>query len=290
MISEERIVSSPSANAVPAMSVRSDAVVWRLIASTSLKRAVTTWFLTAVAGQWLFVFYLLAFYGSLVLGGGLPGLAVSGRPGGYIPGDVLGNLTVAAHLLSAVIVMGGGPLQLVPQIRTHLPGFHRWSGRLYLPTVVMTALGGLYLTWAREGSGSVVNRLGISVDAVLIVAFAAIALHYALKCDFSRHRRWALRLFMAVSAVWFFRIGLMLWVHLTGGIGIDFATFTGPFIGFWHFGQYVVPLTVLELYFLARARGSSRAKLAMAALLVGLTVLMALGIYRAWLGLWLPRI
>lgn len=283
-------MSSPPADAAPAMSARFDAAVWRQIASASLNRAATTWFLTAVAGQWLFVFYVLAFYGSLVLGGGLPGLAISGRPGGYIPGDALGNVTVAAHLLLAAIVMGGGPLQLVPQVRTRFPGFHRWNGRVYLPAVVMTALGGLYLTWARDGSGSVVNRIGISVDAVLIVVFAAIALHYALKREFSSHRRWALRLFIVVSAVWFFRIGLMLWVYVTGGIGIDFATFTGPFIGFWHFGQYAIPLAVLELYFLAQARAGSWAKLAMSALLCLMTVFMALGIYRAWLGLWLPRI
>ena len=32
----------------------------------------------------------------------------------------------------------------------------------------------------------------------------------------TEHRRWALRLFMAASAVWFFRVGLMGWTMLTG--------------------------------------------------------------------------
>ncbi len=40
---------------------------------------------------------------------------------------------------------------------------------------------------------------------------AAMALHYALARNIDAHKRWALRTFIVVSGVWFFRVGLMLW-------------------------------------------------------------------------------
>ena len=33
------------------------------VANGTLQRAASLWFLTAVAGQWLFVYYISAFYG-----------------------------------------------------------------------------------------------------------------------------------------------------------------------------------------------------------------------------------
>ena len=66
-----------------------------------------------------------------------------------------------------------------------------------------------------------------------------------------------MRLFMVVSAVWFFRIGLMFWFLATGGIGIDTETFEGPFLTFMYFGQMFIPLLFLEIYF--RAQDSEKA-------------------------------
>ena len=170
--------------------------------------------------------------------------------------------------------MGVGPLQLVPQIRAHFPAFHRWLGRTYMCTAVASALVGLYLIWTRPLFGSLVNNIGTSLDGVLIIVFAAITLRYAIVRDIRTHRRWALRLFMVVSAVWFIRIGFRVWNFLTGGIGVDSESFSGPFVAIWHFGQYLLPLAVLELFFLARDSANEHARYAMAIGLFSLTVLM----------------
>jgi len=93
------------------------------------------------------------------------------------------------------------------------------------------------------------------------------------------------------SGVWFFRVGLMLWVLLNKGpAGFDPKTFQGPFLTFWAFGQYLLPLAVLELYLRARDRGGAPARLAMAAGLFVLTVAMGVGIVVATMGLWLRHI
>jgi hypothetical protein len=118
-----------------------------------------------------------------------------------------------------------------------------------------------------------------------------LALRYALARNFTAHRRWALRLFMVVSAVWFFRIGLMLWlVIFQAPVGFDPDTFIGPFASFMAFAQYLIPLAVLELYFGAQATANVKVKLAMATFLVCLTLAMAAGIFGAVMGLWLPSL
>jgi hypothetical protein len=36
---------------------------------------------------------------------------------GYIRGDAAGNLAIVVHLLGALILIGGGAIQLIPQVR-----------------------------------------------------------------------------------------------------------------------------------------------------------------------------
>ena len=109
--------------------------------------------------------------------------------------------------------------------------------------------------------------------------------------DFRRHRRWALRLFMVVSAVWFFRIGLMGWLTINQGpVGIDFETFTGPFLNFLNFAQYLLPLAILEFYLRAREGSSPSAQWAVAATIAIATLLTAVGIFAATAGMWLPEL
>lgn len=255
-----------------------------------LQLAANFWFITAVFGQWLFASYLMLFYGGTAARGELH-LWKEKLTHGYVPGDSVGNTAVAAHLLLAVIIMLLGSLQLIPQIRTRLPVFHRWSGRLYLLAVVVTSIAGLYMLFVHGTVGGLVLQVAQSLDALLILVFAGIALRAAMQRDFKAHRRWALRLFMVVSAVWFFRVGLMLWLVIhQAPVGFDPNTFTGPFVTFIAFAQYVIPLLVLECYFRAQDSASARAKIALSAVLVILTLAMAMGIFGAWMGLWLPNL
>lgn len=255
-----------------------------------LQGAARLWFVVAVLGQWMMVAYVVAFYG---------GAAVQGElarwnkvlAGGYIPGDRMGNLVLAIHLFLAVIITVGGPLQLIPQLRAILPGWHRWNGRIYLFTAYITSTAGLYLVWIRGGSvGEIFQHLGVSLDAVLIMICSGMALRYALARNFGDHRRWALRLFLVVSGVWFFRVGLMLWLIVNRGpAGFDPKTFQGPFLSFLSFADYLVPLAVLEIYLRVKARSGSAGKYAMAVGLLILTIAMGVGIFGATMGMWLPR-
>jgi len=256
-------------------------------ADAALKAAAGSWYLIAIIGMWIFVIYIAAYFGGVVWQGGLEGFQNTHLPNGYIPGKPLHNVALAVHIFLAVYIMGFGPLQLIPQIRDRFLAFHRWNGRTYIPTVITTSIAALYMIWTR---GTAVKLLDVtnSLDALLIIIFAALALRYALARDFDTHRRWALRLVMVVSAVWFYRVGLMGWTFLTGGIGIDFKTFSGPFLTFLAFGQIFLPLAILELYLRMQERSGPRGKFAMATGLLVVTVLMGIGIYAATMNMWLP--
>lgn len=255
----------------------------------AVRASATLWFVLAALGHAIFVVYILAVFYPPVTERGLSGLEGLHLPSGFIEGDFVGNLAAVAHVLLAALVIGGGPLQLIPQIRKRAPRFHRWLGRSYLAAAMLSAVAGLYMTATRSPIGDLVSKIGISIDGLLILFFGAMALRSALAHDFPAHRRWAMRLFLAASAVWFFRIGLMAWVSLTGGIGIDWATFTGPFLYFIGFAQYLLPLVMLEWYFRAQRSRHTGFQLTFAVTLVSLTGLMGLGIFEATLNMWLPR-
>lgn len=254
-----------------------------------LHHAVLTWCAVAVAGQLFFAAYVAAFYG---------GAALQGRwenwnrvlLHGHVPGDPLGNAVVAAHLLFTVVVVLGGAFQLAPASRRRWPQLHRWNGRLYLGAAAVLALGGLVMVWTRGTVGGPAQHLAISLNALVILACAGLAWREALAGRIDRHRRWALRLWLAVGGVWFFRIGLMAWLVLNRGpVGFDPETFRGPFLVFLAFAQFVLPLAVLELYLRVREGGRPRAQAALAALLVLLTLLTALGIAAASMWMWWPK-
>ncbi len=262
-----------------------------LKADTALNASAKFWFLVMIAGQWVFVYYIAAFYGSLIFAQGLEGLQESHMPNGYVSGDTLGNVAVAAHVFMAFVIMGAGPLQLVPQIRNRFPVFHHWNGRLFLMTALLASVTGLYMTWARGTIGGTATAISISINAVLIIWFAAMTVKRAIERDISAHRRWALRLILAASGVWFFRIGLMLWLFIhQAPVGFDPETFRGPFLVFLGFAQYLVPLAALETYLWAKDKANSPGKLGMAIGLSVLTVGMGIGIFSATMGMWLPRI
>ena len=95
---------------------------------------------------------------------------------------------------------------------------------------------------------------------------------------------------MVVSGVWFFRVGLMFWIAVNRGpVGFDPRTFQGPALVALGFLQFLLPLAVLELYFMAKEGGSPLARIAMSGVLMLFTLAMGLGIVVATMGMWLPH-
>jgi hypothetical protein len=258
-------------------------------ADAALKTAARFWFVVFLASQLIFVVYVIAFYGGSAIRGDLQAWNRV-IPQGYTSGRTMSNVAVAVHLVVAVAIMAGGPLQLIPQIRRRVPRFHRWNGRLYAVALFVISLTGLQMIWSRAGA-SIAQYVGTGLHAVLIMTFAALAVRYAVARDLQTHRRWALRLFMVVNAGLFFRIGLLQWIFLyKGPAGFDPKTFAGPFLSFWSLADYLLPLAVLEIYLHVHDRGSISSRFATAAALLVLTVAMGIGISAATTVIWVPRV
>lgn len=277
-------------NSIDGAAVKTRGVEWNSAANTALKLSARSWFVVAVAGQWLFAYYMLVFYGGSAASGNME--VINKRLiHGFIDGDFIGNVALAVHLFLAFVITFGGPLQLVPQIRSYAPAFHRWNGRVYIVTAFVISLGALYMVWTRGVLGGTINAIAISINAALIMGFAGMALKYALARNIKIHRRWALRMFLAVSGVWFFRVGFGLWIFLNGGARPwSTRSLDGPFDIFLAFACYLLPLAVLEIYLRTQDRAGPRGKFMMAAGLFVLTAAMGIGIFMAARIFWLPRL
>lgn len=269
------------------------AAVWRERQrkfGAALGIAAKSWFVFAVIGQWLFVAYVIGFYGRAALHGHVENWNKV-LPHGYVPGDTAGNAVVAVHLAFAVFIIIGGALQVTMGVRRRFPRLHRWNGRVYLLSAFVMSIGGLIMVWTRGTVGGPSQAVAISINAMLIMGCAVMTLRHALARQFDVHRRWALRLFLVVSGVWFFRIGLMFWIAANQGpVGFDPETFRGPTLVALSFGQYLVPLAILELYFHAQASRSNVVKGAMAASLGVFTLMTVGGIVAASMFMWLPML
>ncbi len=254
-----------------------------------LNRAVALWFTIAVLGQWIFALYVLLFYGKATAAGHSENWNKV-LPNGYVAGDSIGNIVVGIHLLLAVIIIVGGPLQIIPKIREYAPTFHRWNGRIYIYTAFIISVSGLYMVWIRGSIGGVVQHISISINAILIMVSAFYSIKYARVRNFKNHRIWAIRLFLVVNGVWFFRVGLFFWLTIhQKPVGFDPKIFEGPFLNFLTFSQYVIPLTVFELYLKAKNSSSKKLIYTTALLLFILTIIMGIGIFSASMAKWIPK-
>ena len=254
----------------------------------ALRWAGILWFVVAAIGQAAFVGFILAFYGTRTVAGNYAGWNDKPLIDGYIAGDQTGNFVFAAHVLLASLVTLAGLMQLVPAIRRAFPALHRWSGRTFLVVAGVMALSGFWLTLVRGTSLSDVSSAAIVIDGLLILIFGALAWRHAVKRRFDQHRVWAMRTFMAVSGVWFLRIGIMGWVLVNQGpVGMS-GTLSGPADIVLVFGSYLIPLGLLELYFRAGRSAHAAPKLLTAALVLFAAAFTAIGVFGTIALMWGP--
>lgn len=259
-------------------------------ADSTLKAAATSWLVVAGLGQLMFVAYLFGFYGHTAILGQFEAWNQV-FPRSYVSGNTVHNTVVAIHLGFAALITTSGLLQLIPGVRRWFPRLHRWNGRVYLVSAFVMGIGGLAMVWTGTNVGDLSQHIAISINAALIMLCAVMVLHHALARRFALHRRWALRLFLVVSGVWFFRIGLTFWILVNQGpVGFDPDTFRGPALTTIAFAQYLLPLAILQLYFYTQDHGGSRGRIAMASGLVACTLFTAVGIVAASMMLWLPHL
>lgn len=238
-----------------------------------LNGAATFWFVVMLAGQWVFLYYIASFYGPSTLSGDFA--AWDTNPflsHGYVAGDSMGNLAFAGHVLMAAIIVFGGTLQLIPQIRARAKWLHRWNGRVFLLVAMLVSLTGLWMDVTREivVEGLAAN-FAISFNGVLVIILGALAWRAAAARNFVSHRRWALRAFMVINGVFFLRLMVFGYIMLAQAPPSELLFHVLTYC------SYLLPLALVELYIRAR-EGPGLARVAMAGVVFLVSAYMVAGI------------
>ncbi len=258
--------------------------------SKLLKTSINIWFVVVVIGQFLFALYILGLYGVSGLAGDFERWNTA-SPHGYVDKDIWGNIFFALHMAFAAIITIGGPLQLIKKVRAKFPKFHRINGRVYIFGAFLISMAGLYLAWGRGMVGGLTGSLFITINAIFIIVCAFYTIKYAIVRKLKMHRKWAIRLFLAMSGVWFFRVFLMLWLTIwQGPIGMDLDSFQGPALNMLYTFSYILPVLFAGLYFRAKETESKNGKLAVSIFVFLLTCCIAVGTFSATMGMWLPSL
>lgn len=268
----------------------SSTIIQTPTSSKLLKNSVNVWFVVVVIGQFIFALYILGLYGLNGLAGDFERWNDS-TPHGYVATDIWGNVFFGIHMALAAVITIGGPLQLMKKVRTKFPKFHRINGRIYIFAAFLISVAGLYLAWVRENVGGQIGAIFNTINASVIIVCAFYTVRLALARKLKQHRKWAIRLFLAMSGVWFFRVFLMLWLTIwQAPVGFDMDSFQGPALDMISTFSYVLPVLFAELYFRAKASESKKGRLAISVFILSLTACIAVGTFAATLGMWLPNL
>jgi len=255
-----------------------------------LKSAVNSWFAVIVLGQIIFALYIMGFYGVSGLAGDFERWN-SGGAHGYIERDLMGNIFFGLHVLLAAVITLGGPIQLMKKVRKRFPKFHRINGRIYIGAAVLISTAGLYLTWVRGTVGGLPGHIFVSINGLLILISAFYTIRKAIAGDLKSHRKWAIRLFLVMSGVWFFRVFLMLWLTIhQGPVGFDMESFQGPALNMLYTFSYILPFVFAEFYFYSKESNRSSERWIMSSFFILLTLSILVGTFSATMGMWLPSV
>ncbi len=254
-----------------------------------LDLSVLIWFSFAFISQFVFATYVTLFYGKATLTGNLENWNKV-LPHGYVKGEGLGNFIVGIHLFLAIIIIIGGPLQLITKIRNNFPKFHRYNGRVFILSAYIISLAGLFMVWVRGSVGGLIQHLSISFNAILIIIAATFVIINARSRNIKQHKNWAIRLYLLVNGVWFFRVGLFFLLYINKGpAGYDPSTFQGPFLSFLSISQYAIPLILFELYKFTKRKEKLIWNYIMSIILLIFTVIIIIGTYAVGKDMWVPK-
>jgi hypothetical protein len=100
-------------------------------------------------------------------------------------------LRAVLHMVSGMVMLVAGALNLDPGLRLRHRVLHRWLGRAYVAAVVIGGTAALLA--APHSYGGMVTHLGFGALAVLSIATTLLGLAAILKGDVRAHQGWMIR-------------------------------------------------------------------------------------------------
>lgn len=91
------------------------------------------------------------------------------------------------HIVTGAVCLVLGPLQFSTTIRTRKPGLHRWTGRVYVVSAVISSCLALYIVLKHELPA---NQWVMGSMAIFWLVTTAFAWLCAVRRRFDQHRLW----------------------------------------------------------------------------------------------------
>jgi len=132
---------------------------------------------------------------------------------------------LVTHILAGSVMLSAAVLQLWPWLRTHHPRVHRWNGRAYVVSALVTGLAALVT--AQFPSAGAAQQVANTFLAVLLLAATLLGYRAIRQRRFGDHRAWMTR----SAALAFSIVANRFWAPVLIGAYVPGA-FTDPDIAF----------------------------------------------------------
>jgi uncharacterized membrane protein len=130
---------------------------------------------------------------------------------------MLHTTALLMHIVGAMLAVILGPFQFLPRSRSRrFLNVHRWLGRIYLISVLVGGLGGLYM--ARLSYGGLPTHLGFAALGLLWLFSGWKAYRHIRRREIEPHREWMMRNY----ALTFAGVMLRLWMPILVSLGVEF--------------------------------------------------------------------
>jgi uncharacterized membrane protein len=161
---------------------------------------------------------------------------------------------VELHIIFASLYLILGAFQFAPRFRRRRPGWHRIAGRLLVPSGLIAASAGMWMTLfyphvAGDGAPLKVFRLVFGSAMILSIVLGLAAI---LRRDIARHRVWMIRGYAIGLGTGTQVLTTLPWILLLGQPGVvprELLLLAG----------WVINLAVVEWFIRRRPIGSTRA-------------------------------
>ena len=117
------------------------------------------------------------------------------------------RLAFIVHVVSAPVALAVGVLQFRRGLRSRSPRLHRWSGRVYVVSILVGGLSAVAM--APGANGGVLASGAFAVVGVVWIGVTGYAVHLARARQFSAHRRWMIRSYALTFAAITLRLQLI---------------------------------------------------------------------------------
>lgn len=102
-------------------------------------------------------------------------------------------LMIRIHIVLAIISLITGPLGVVKRLRVKSMRFHRWNGRLYVLSILLNFVPGVYVSFFATGGW--LSTLGFLILNALWLGTTILGYWYIKRRDVILHRQWIVRSF-----------------------------------------------------------------------------------------------